>query len=89
MNGNAAMANDNQDNFKFSFSSAFTKKQGDVIMSCENNGVLSSLLNEERIKQYLLRIIIVAWVQELDNMYPTNKQELAVREFFPVLVILG
>lgn len=60
-------------------------------MSCENNGVLSSLLNEEHIKQYLLRIIIVAWldVQGLDYLYPTNKQELVTRKFFPVLLILG
>lgn len=45
--------------FNYCFSYAFRKKQCDIIISCENNGVLSSpLLSEEDIKQYLLRINI-------------------------------
>lgn len=45
--------------FNDCFSSAFRKKQRDIIISYENNGVLPSpLLCEEDIKQHLLRINI-------------------------------
>lgn len=74
--------------FSYCFSSAFRKKQRDVIIPYENNGVLSSpLLSEEDIKQHLIRTKVFTWVG-LKNLH-SESPRIGGGFFFPVLIIMG